>query len=145
MTTWFSNTNLLTLPNTKRNMNRIDRDWIQAILISCQKPGRYLDFVLRLCYQREQRVSHQGLDKIMFLNLTKSKIMLVGRHQRLSKVDIFRIQVNNTSLDRVETFLKVPWGPYGANPILKRSIGYIGKHFFTLIWYVEASKFYLDH
>ena len=42
VTTWFSNTNLLTLSNKKRKMNRIAKYWIQAILMSCQNPGRYL-------------------------------------------------------------------------------------------------------
>lgn len=42
VTTWFSNTNLLTLSNRKRKMKRIARYWIHAILISCQNPGRYL-------------------------------------------------------------------------------------------------------
>lgn len=42
VTTWFSNTNLLTLSNKKRKMNRIARYWIQAILMSCQNPGRYV-------------------------------------------------------------------------------------------------------
>lgn len=42
VTTWFSNTNLLTLSNKKRKMNRIARYWIQAILMSCQNPGRYM-------------------------------------------------------------------------------------------------------
>ena len=47
VTTWFSNTNLFTLSNRKRKMNRIARYWIHAILMSCQKPGRYLQIMLR--------------------------------------------------------------------------------------------------
>lgn len=38
------------------------------------------------------------------LNYSKTKIMLIGRHQRLAKVDSFNIEVQKTKLDRIYKF-----------------------------------------
>ena len=37
----------------------------------------------------------------LFLNHSKTKIMLIGTHQRLAKVDSFNIEAQDTKLDRV--------------------------------------------
>ena len=38
------------------------------------------------------------------LNVSKTKIMLIGTHQRLNAVDSFSVTEDNTSLERVDTF-----------------------------------------
>ena len=38
------------------------------------------------------------------LNYSKTKIMLIGTHQRLAKVDSFNVEAQNTELDRVYKF-----------------------------------------
>ena len=38
------------------------------------------------------------------LNVSKTKIMLIGTHQRLNIVDSFSVTADNTSLERVDTF-----------------------------------------
>ena len=40
----------------------------------------------------------------LFLNHSKTKIMLIGTHQRLAKVDSFNIEAQDTKLDRVYKF-----------------------------------------
>lgn len=39
----------------------------------------------------------------MLLNVSKTKIMLVGTHQRLNAVDSFSVAADNTSLQRMDT------------------------------------------
>ena len=39
----------------------------------------------------------------LMLNVPKTKIMLIGTHQRLSVVDTFLVATDNISLDRVDT------------------------------------------
>ena len=45
------------------------------------------------------------------LNVSKTKMMLIGTHQRLNTVDSFSVTADNTSLERVDTFkyLMVLW------------------------------------
>ena len=38
------------------------------------------------------------------LNVSKTKIMLIGTHQRLNAVESFSVAADNTSLERVDTF-----------------------------------------
>ena len=38
------------------------------------------------------------------LNVSKTKIMLIGTHQRLYTVDSFSVTADNTSLERLDTF-----------------------------------------
>ena len=38
------------------------------------------------------------------LNVSKTKIMLIGTHQRLNAVDSFSVTEDNISLERVDTF-----------------------------------------
>ena len=38
------------------------------------------------------------------LNVSKTKIMLIGTHQRLNAVESFSVAADNTSLQRVDTF-----------------------------------------
>ena len=38
------------------------------------------------------------------LNVFKTKIMLIGTHQRLNTVESFSVAADNTSLERVDTF-----------------------------------------
>ena len=64
VTTWFSNTNVLTLPKTNRKINRIARYWIQAIFISCQKPGRYLEVMLRIVKSKDSIDDTHGLWRV---------------------------------------------------------------------------------
>ena len=40
----------------------------------------------------------------LMLNVSKTKIMLIGTHQRLYTVDSFSVTADNTGLERVDTF-----------------------------------------
>ena len=40
----------------------------------------------------------------LMLNVSKTKIMLIGTHQRLNTVDSFSVTADNTILERVDTF-----------------------------------------
>ena len=43
-------------------------------------------------------------DNYLFLNLDKTKVMLMGTSQRLSAVNEFKVMINDTSIERVYTF-----------------------------------------
>ena len=44
-----------------------------------------------------------SLSNYLMLNVPKTKIMLIGTHQRLSVVDTFLVATDNVSLERVDT------------------------------------------
>ena len=85
VTTWFSNTNLLTLSNKKRKMNRIAKYWIQAILMSCQNPGRYLKITLRwTLFAIEQLLMQKSSNTILrnSCNTSLKTLIMVGKYAR---------------------------------------------------------------
>ena len=54
------------------------------------------------------------------LNVSRTKIMLIGTHQRLNAVESFSVAADNTSLERVDTF-KYLGVTVKKNVLLKRA------------------------
>ena len=54
----------------------------------------------------------------LILNLEKTKIMLVGTHQRTAEADDLVIEITNTRLERVNKF-QISWGPPKRHSILE--------------------------
>ena len=67
------------------------------------------------------------------LIVSRTKIVLIGTHQRLNAVESFSVAADNTSLQRVDSFKYLgvtveetfPWKEY-AKPIRQKRLLYIG-------------------
>ena len=67
------------------------------------------------------------------LIVSRTKLVLIGTHQRLNAVESFSVAADNTSLERVDSFKYLgvtveetfPWKEY-AKPIRQKGLLYIG-------------------
>jgi len=57
----------------------------------------------RLSSDLDRLISWNG-SNLLTVNVSKTKIMLIGTHQRLNAVNSFSVTTDNTSLERVDTF-----------------------------------------